>query len=55
MFQYYTNGLVYQLVKDGEVVCKTTATCAEKAIDYFREIGYDVYEDRELKLDIVKK
>lgn len=54
MVQYYTNGLVYHLVKEDEIVCKTTATCAEKAIEYFIELGYDLYKDRDLKINVVK-
>jgi hypothetical protein len=55
MIPHYKNGLVYHLVKDDEIICKTTATCAEKAIEYFMEIGYDLYKDRELRLDVVKE
>jgi len=55
MIRPYSNGLVYQLVKDETVVCKTTASCVEKATDYFLELGYDMYKDKELRLDVVKE
>jgi hypothetical protein len=54
MIQYYSNGLVYRLVKNKEVVCETTASSVEKAIEYFIEIGYDLYRDSDLKIDVMQ-
>ena len=54
MIQYYSNGLVYRLVKNKEVVCETTASSVERAIEYFIEIGYDLYRDSDLKIDFIQ-
>lgn len=44
----YTQMTIYALYEEDERILETTASCIEKALDYFKEIGYDLYENKDL-------
>jgi hypothetical protein len=45
----------YVLYEGGEKIMETTSSCVEKAMNYFNEMGYDVYANRDLKINLEKK
>ena len=49
------NSFLYLLEEEGEVISETHASTVEKAIDYFKSIGYDLYENKDLSIKPVQK
>jgi hypothetical protein len=45
----------YVLYEDGEKVMETTSSCVEKAMTYFSDMGYDIYSNSDLKINLEKK
>lgn len=46
----YPQMTIYVLYEEDERILETTASCIEKALDYFKEIGYDLYENKSLSV-----
>jgi hypothetical protein len=49
----YPQMTIYALYDENEKILETTASCVEKALDYFKEIGYDLYENQDLHVKTV--
>jgi len=47
----YPQMTIYALYDEDEKILETTASCIEKALDYFKEIGYDLYENQDLRVE----
>jgi hypothetical protein len=45
----------YVLYEDGEKIMETTSSCIEKAMTYFKDMGYDLYSNKDLKVSLEKK
>jgi hypothetical protein len=46
---------IYALYDEDEKILETTASGVEKALDYFKEIGYDLYENQDLYVKTVER
>ena len=46
----YPQMTIYALYDEDGKILETTASCIEKALDYFKEIGYDLYENQDLRV-----
>ena len=49
------NSFLYVLEEEGEIINQTHASSVEKALDYFKSIGYDLYENSDLSIRPVSK
>ena len=49
------NSFLYVLEEEGEIVNQTHASSVEKALDYFKNIGYDLYENKDLSIRLIQK
>ena len=49
----YPQMTIYALYDENEKILETTASGVEKALDYFKEIGYDLYENHDLHVKTV--
>lgn len=46
---------VYALYEEEDMIMETSCTCIEKALDYFKEMGYDMYENKDLHVKTLDK
>jgi hypothetical protein len=51
----FNNSFFYILKDEDEVVCETQASSIDKAIDYFKEIGYDLYSNKDLSIHLARE
>lgn len=49
----YPQMTIYALYEEGEKILETTSSDIEKALDYFQELGYDLYENKDLSVKTV--
>jgi len=49
------NSYSYLLLEENEVINRTEASSVEKAIDYFKSIGYDIYSNPDLSIKPFKE
>lgn len=46
----YPQMTIYALYEEDEKILETTSSDIEKALDYFQELGYDLYENKDLSV-----
>jgi len=49
----YPQMTIYALYEEDEKILETTSSDIEKALDYFQELGYDLYENKDLSVKTV--
>jgi len=49
----YPQMTIYVLYEEDEKIIETTSSCIEKALDYFKENGYDLYENKDLNVKTI--
>jgi hypothetical protein len=41
---------IYYLYDEDDKIMETSCSCVEKALDYFKEMGHDVYQNKDLSI-----